>query len=891
MQDGHEDRRVDEPGLPSETRQHLGSWLRALAGLCLAAAVAGGVAIAAGGSTAGADARSFAPAPSEPCTLPSIGVAVRAAASTFQLKAFPDDKQVRLTWKPPASGDAYAIYDWPAQDSSKFARVDTASGSDYMVKPLTNGTKYCFVIVRGRLPYVVSNTVSATPAARPGAPIELTAKPGNSQVTLSWTAPASDGGSQVSGYNVFEGTTADLSGSAPVTNVTGSTVTLPALINGTTYYFWVTAVNEIGEGPPSNEVSAVPRTVPGAPTGLTATPGNSQVTLSWTAPASDGGSQVSGYNVFEGTTTDLSRSAPVTNVTGSTVTLPALTNGTTYYFQVAAVNTAGQGPRSDEVSAVPLTVPGAPTGLTAIAGNGQVTLSWTAPASDGGSKVTGYNVFEGTTADLSGSAPVTNVTGSTVTLPALTNGTTYYFQVAAVNTAGQGPRSDEVSAVPVTVPGAPTGLTAIAGNGQVTLSWTAPASDGGSKVTGYDLYVGTTADLSGNAPVARVTGTVVTVTNLINGTRYYFGVTAVNRVGEGRPSNEVSAVPRTVPGAPTGLTATPGNSQVTLSWAAPTSGGAAISGYLIYEGTSPRHETGKPVNGSLVNGTSYTVTGLANGTTYYFRVTAVNTAGEGPSSAEMPVTLQPILSSSGPPTSPTSSTTSPTSSTTTPASTNTPTSGTATTPAASAQSSAGTHARGSAAPIGLAATPGNAQVHLSWIAAAPDGGSPAAGYRIYLASQPGMQAGGAIGSTKGTDVTVAHLANGTTYYFMVTTVGAAGDESPYSAQVAAEPRAGVVVPLNPPGPPKWLITLLAAAGAMVVAGALTLIRRRFGGQRPDHPARAREQIALAQDVRAVPDTARPDMVSVHDTGPEPTHTVRLDPHPGTITTTIKEGRP
>ena len=319
---------------------------------------------------------------------------------------------------------------------------------------------------------------------------------------------------------------------------------------------------------------------------------------------------------------------------------------------MAAVNTAGQGPRSDEVSAVPLTVPGAPTGLTAIAGNGQVTLSWTAPASDGGEQLSGYNVFEGTTPDLSGSAPVTNVTGTTVTLPALTNGTTYYFQVAAVNTAGQGRLSDEVSAVPVTVPGAPTGLTATRGNAQVVLSWAAPASDGGSKVTGYDLYVGTTADLSGNAPVARVTGTVVTVTNLINGTRYYFRVTAVNRVGEGRPSNEVSAVPLTVPGAPTGLTATPGNSQVTLSWAAPTSGGAAISGYLIYEGTSPRHETGKPVNGSLVNGTSYTVTGLANGTTYYFRVTAVNTAGEGPSSAEMPVTLQPIVSSSGPPTSP-----------------------------------------------------------------------------------------------------------------------------------------------------------------------------------------------------------------------------------------------
>jgi hypothetical protein len=88
--------------------------------------------------------------------------------------------------------------------------------------------------------------------------------------------------------------------------------------------------------------------------------------------------------------------------------------------------------------------------------------------------------------------------------------------------------------------------------------------------------------------------------------------------------------------------------------------------------------------------------------------------------------------------------------------------------------------------------------------------------------------------------------------------------------------------------------LLAAAGAMVVAGALTWItrhRRPSPGRKPAHPARSGEEAAMAQDVRAVPDTARPDMVSVHDTGPEPAHTVRLEPHPGTITTTIKEGRP
>ena len=105
-----------------------------------------------------------------------------------------------------------------------------------------------------------------------------------------------------------------------------------------------------------------------------------------------------------------------------------------------------------------------------------------------------------------------------------------------------------------------------------------------------------------------------------------------------------SATPAaTSPGAPAGLTATAGNAQVTLSWAAPASdGGSPVSGYIVYQGTSPGGETGAPVNGSLVTGTSYTVTGLTNGTTYYFKVSAVNAVGQSPPSAEasaVPVTV------------------------------------------------------------------------------------------------------------------------------------------------------------------------------------------------------------------------------------------------------------
>jgi Fibronectin type III domain len=182
----------------------------------------------------------------------------------------------------------------------------------------------------------------------------------------------------------------------------------------------------------------------------------------------------------------------------------------------------------------------------------------------------------------------------------LTNGTTYYFTADAVNDADlHSAHSAEASATPtppVTVPGAPAGLTATGGDGQVSLTWKAPASDGGARITGYHVYQETTQAITGK-PVASPGGTSVTVKNLANGTTYYFKVTAVNKAGEGPASGAVSATTAaavTKPGTPAGLTATAGNGRVILSWTAPGSdGGAGISGYLIYQGTSPGRSRGK----------------------------------------------------------------------------------------------------------------------------------------------------------------------------------------------------------------------------------------------------------------------------------------------------------
>ena len=313
----------------------------------------------------------------------------------------------------------------------------TGTASPITVTGLTNAIAYTFTVVAtnangNSLASSASNSV--TPSSVPGAPTIGTATKGNAQATVTFTAPASNGGSAITGYTVTS-SPGGLTGTG-----SASPITVTGLTNGTAYTFTVIATNANGNSLASSASNSVtPSTVPGAPTIGTATPGNVQATVTFTAPASNGGSAITGYTVTSspGGFTGTGSASPIT-VTG-------LTNGTAYTFTVIATNANGNSLASSASNSItPSTVPGAPTIGTATAGNAQATVTFTAPASNGGSAITGYTVtsspgsFTGT-----GSASPITVTG-------LANDTPYTFTVVATNANGNSSPSSPSNSITLT---------------------------------------------------------------------------------------------------------------------------------------------------------------------------------------------------------------------------------------------------------------------------------------------------------------------------------------------------------------------------------------------------------------------------------------------------------
>ena len=647
----------------------------------------------------------------------------RPAAPSVTATAGTTDS-LSVSWTAPSNtGPAIDNYDLRYREGtggSWTTGPQNVSGTSATIAGLTANTLYQVQVLatnaEGDSPWSPSGSGQTSALGAPDVPHSLDATPGNRQVMLSWVLPS--GGAEVTDYEYEQ----DGSGTWISTGGTATDYTVRNLTNGQPYTFRVRAVNSAGASAASAaSPSVTPATVPGAPTGLSATVSDQRVDLMWTAPASNGGQSITDYEYEQG-------GSGTWISTGSTATsymVHNLTNGQSYRFRVRAVNSVGAGAASAaSPNVTPATEPDAPTGLSATVSDQKVDLIWTAPASNGGAPILRYE-YE---LDFSDTWTSTGGTASSYTVTGLTNGQSYRFRVRAVNRVGAGLASSSQSATPtstVVAPDAPFGLSATPGNRQVMLSWVQPS--GGAALTHYEYEQDgsvTWTSTGGTAPSHTVTG-------LTNGQPYTFRVRAVNSAGQSAASGSRSATPTTTePEAPESLRFTPGDQQVTLRWRAPTNdGGAPI---LRYEYELDFSDTWTSTGGTA---SSYTVTGLNNGQTYTFRVRAVNALGTG---AVVMLEATPSPSTGG--------------------------------RGGGGGGGGGPRITRPGAPRNLLAEGGDGQVKLTWEAPASDGGAAITDYEYRIDRRNPWTA---IGSTDTTH-TVTGLVNGTVYVFEVRAVNRIG---------------------------------------------------------------------------------------------------------------------
>ena len=259
------------------------------------------------------------------------------------------------------------------------------------------------------------------------------------------------------------------------------------------------------------------------------------------------------------------------------------------------------------LQATSASVPGAPTGVSAVGGNASAVVSFSAPVSDGGSAITGYTVTAADATTPANGGQSKAGSASPVTVTGLTNGDAYTFTVTATNGVGTGPASASSNSVtpsaPASVPGAPTGVSAVGGNASAAVSFSAPVSDGGSAITGYTVTAADATTPANGGQTKAGSASPVTVTGLTNGDAYTFTVTATNGVGTGpasAPSNSVT---------PTG------SALLTLTTPAPAFGVASVaySYQLNATGGKPPY-TWAVTSGSLPPGLHLASTGAISGT-------------------------------------------------------------------------------------------------------------------------------------------------------------------------------------------------------------------------------------------------------------------------------------
>jgi large repetitive protein len=608
----------------------------------------------------------------------------------------------------------------------------------------------------------------------PGAPAIGTATAGDTQASVTFSAPSSDGGSAITSY------TATASPGGATASGAGSPLTITGLTNGVAYTVTVTATNGVGTSPASAASNSV---TPKAT--QTITFNNPGAQNFGTTPTLSATSDSGLTPLFTSATTGvctITSGGSLTFVAAGTCTIDADQAGNASYSAAPTVS------QSFSVNAV---VPGAPTAASATAGDTQAAVSFTAPTFTGGAAITSY------TATSSPGGFTGTAAGSPITVTGLTNGVAYSFTVTATNSAGTG----SASAASNTVTPAATQTITFNNPGAQSFGTTptlTATSDSGLTVSFTSSTTGVCTVTSGGALTFASAGTC-TINADQAGNASYFAAPTVSQ------SFNVNAV---VPGAPTTASATAGDTQASVSFSAPAfTGGAAITGYTVTSTPGGLTATGAA--------SPLTVTGLTNGVSYTFTVTATNSAGTGSASAAsnaaVPKATQTITFANpgaqnfG--TAPTLTATA--DSGLTPVFTSATTgvctitsggeltfvaTGTCTInaneagngtylPAAQVSRSFVVNATAPNAPTIGTATAGSSQATVNFVAPTNTGGATITGYTAT--SNPG----GLTASGAASPLTVTGLTNGTAYTFSVTATNSAGASAPSANSNSVTPLA------------------------------------------------------------------------------------------------------
>jgi fibronectin type 3 domain-containing protein len=534
-----------------------------------------------------------------------------APAAPTAVQATGGNGKVTVTWTGPAGGQTFDVYRGNTSGGEGLVPYATGvTGSSFIDSSVAAATTYYYEVsavnVNGAQGPLSSETSALTLAA---APANLTAQGGSGFVSLSWSASKG-----ATSYSVFRSLTSGGEGNTPVASGLTATSYTDLNVNaGITYFYTVAAVDATGTGPQSAETSTI--TVASPPANVSAKGGRGQVTISWQASTG-----ASSYDIYRALSSGAEGTTPyMTGVSGVSFVDNAVGAGTTYYYEVSAVDAAGQGSVSSETSALTQAAP--PTNLQASGQAGKVTLTWA--ASTGAAT---YNLYRAIKSGGEGKTPlVTGLTSASYTDMAVAPGKVYYYEVSAVNTAGESPVSSEAKAT--TIAAVPSGMVAKGGLNQISVAWNASLG-----AASYNVYRSLTSGGEGAVPYQTgITTTTFTDVGLASGAKYYYQVTSVDAGGESAKSKQVVAI--TIPAVPANVTAKQAVNQIKLIWTA--SVGAAS--YTVYRGLTSGTEGNTPFATGVLTA-SFLDSQVVSGTAYFYEVAAVNASGSSARSAEIAAT-------------------------------------------------------------------------------------------------------------------------------------------------------------------------------------------------------------------------------------------------------------